>query len=131
MTINNGTHTTTLNFGSGYNQNSFALTSDANHDTEVVLSPATASLTGLDSANNAVEGTPVTASLTDANATGLTYQWLDDGVAIANATNASYIPTANDLGHALDVVIGFTDSSTPSRSRRLPARWLRPRPRQR
>ncbi len=111
LTIYSGTQSSSLIFSGSYGQNSFAL-KDAGGDTEVVLSPATASLTGLDNAHNAVDGYAVSATLTDTNASNVTYQWLDNGVAIANATSASYTPTANDLGHALDVVIGFTDGGT-------------------
>ena len=73
LTIYNGTHSASLIFSGSYNQNSFSLTSDANHDTEVVLSPAQASLSDLDPSGNAVNGFAVAASLIDANASGLTY----------------------------------------------------------
>ena len=107
LTISDGIHSAALKFSGG--QNSFALTSDANGKTEVVLTSAQASLSGLDSAGNAVANSPVTATLTDPNATGVTYQWLDDGIAITGATSASYTPTVADEFKALDVVIGFTD----------------------
>ena len=109
LTISNGTSTETLAFAGSYDQNSFALTADANGKTAVVASPAQASVSGLNGAGNAVEGDALTATLTDAQASGITYQWLDDGVAISGATGSSYTPTVNDEGKTLDVVIGFTD----------------------
>jgi fibronectin-binding autotransporter adhesin len=113
LTITDGTQITSLKLAGDFNQNDFALAEDGNGKTELVSSPAQASLTGLDGAHNAVVGSAVTASLTDSHAPGtITYQWLDDGVAIANATHASYTPTTADLGKVLDVVVGFTDGGT-------------------
>jgi fibronectin-binding autotransporter adhesin len=109
LTITDGTNISNIMFSGTYGQNSFALTSDAHGDTEVVSSPAQAVLSGLDSASNAVEGFAVVATLTPA--IGVTYQWLDNGVAIPGATGSSYLPTAADLGKTLDVVVGYTDGS--------------------
>ncbi len=114
LTITNGTHTATLTFASSYTQNDFALTSDGGSGTpgtDVVWSPAQASLAGLDSAGNAVDGEAVTASLTDLNATGITYTWLDNGQVISGQTGHSFMPTG-DQGDTLDVVISFTDNGT-------------------
>ncbi len=111
LTITEGTQSSSISFAGSYDQNSFALTSDANGHTEVVLSPAQASLSGLDHAGNGVEGFALGATLTDLNASGITYQWLDNGAAIAGATGSTYLPTAADLGKTLDVVVGFTDGS--------------------
>jgi hypothetical protein len=111
LTITDGTQSSSVIFRGSYDQNSFALTSDANGDTEVVLSPAQASLSGLDHAGNAVEGFALGATLTDLNASGITYQWLDNGTAIAEATGSNYLTTAADLGKTLDVVVGFTDGN--------------------
>jgi hypothetical protein len=111
LTITNGSQIESLKFAGTFTQSDFALTQDGNH-TDVVSSPATASLTGLDSSNNAVDGHEVTATLTDANATGVTYQWLDNGMAIANATGASFTPVDGELNDKLDVVIAFADHGT-------------------
>jgi fibronectin-binding autotransporter adhesin len=111
LTISNGTQTASLKLAGAFDQNDFALASDADGNTELVSSPAQASVTGLDAAHNAVVGSAVTATLVDPNATGITYQWLDDGVVIKGATGSSYTPTAADLGQVLDVVVGFTDGN--------------------
>ncbi|WP_210253766.1 cadherin-like domain-containing protein [Bradyrhizobium sp. S69] len=107
LTITEGTQSSNIIFSGSYDQNSFALTNDGNGDTEVVLSPAQASVSGLDHAGNAVEGFALDATLTDLNASGVTYQWLDNGTEIA--TGSIYTPTA--AGQTLDVVVGFTDGS--------------------
>ncbi len=112
LTIYNGTHSASLIFSGSYNQNSFSLTSDANHDTEVVLSPAQASLSDLDPSGNAVNGFAVAASLIDANASGLTYTWLENNQIVQSGNNPSFTPGAADIGKVLDVVIGFTDGGT-------------------
>ena len=109
LTITSGTQSASITFSRSYGQNSFALTSDANHNTEVVSSPAQASLGPLDSADNAVQGTALTATLADQNAHDVTYQWLDNGVPISDATGASYIPASTDGGNVLDVVVGYID----------------------
>jgi fibronectin-binding autotransporter adhesin len=110
LTISDGTHSSHIIFSGSYDQNSFALTSDGHGGTDVVMSPAQGSVTGLDSASNAVEGFAAGATLT--SATAVSYQWLAGGVAIPGATDASYAPLAGDLGKVLDVVLGFTDHGT-------------------
>ena len=112
LTIHSGTLSASLIFSGAsgqFGQNSFALTSDANGGTEVVSSPAQASLSGLDSADNAVNGSAVMASLTDTNASGITYTWLENGQIVQSGSSQSFTPGAVDVGKALDVVIGFTD----------------------
>jgi VCBS repeat-containing protein len=109
LTIHSGTLSASLIFLGAFGQNSFALTSDANGGTEVVSSPAQASLSGLDSADNAVNGSAVTASLTDANASGVTYTWLENGQVVQSGSSQSFTPGPADIGKVLDVVIGFTD----------------------
>ena len=109
LTITSGTHSSSITFSGSYGQNSFALTSDAHGNTEVVVSPTQAALTDLDNAGNAVEGTAVAVSLTDASAQAVSYQWFDNGAPIAGATQASYAPVAGDIGHPLDVVVGYTE----------------------
>jgi hypothetical protein len=42
--------------------------------------------------------------------TGATYQWQLDGHDIANATDAIYLPTEGDEGHALTVKVSFVDA---------------------
>jgi fibronectin-binding autotransporter adhesin len=112
LTINDGTHSSNIIFSGTYDQNSFALTNDGNGHTELVMSPAQASVGDLDSASNAVEGFAAGATLTDANASAASYQWLAGGVAIPGATASSYAPLPGDLGKVLDVVVGFTDHGT-------------------
>jgi sugar lactone lactonase YvrE len=58
----------------------------------------------------AITGTPVFGDTLTADpgtwqGTSLTYgyQWMRDGVAILGATNATYVPTSDDTGHALSV----------------------------
>ena len=93
-----------------YGQNSFALTTDANGNTEIVSTAAQVSVSGFDSAGNAAEGSAVTATLTDLNgATDITYQWLDNGEVISGATGSSYTPVAGNVGDVLDVVVTFTE----------------------
>jgi Concanavalin A-like lectin/glucanases superfamily/FecR protein/Cadherin-like len=112
LTINDGAHSSNIIFSGSYDQNSFALTSDGHGGTDVVMSPAQASMTGLDSVSNAVEGFAAVASLIDANASAFSYQWLAAGVAIPGATGSSYAPLAGHIGETLDVVLGFTDHGT-------------------
>ncbi|MFZ3017469.1 MAG: hypothetical protein WA056_03290, partial [Gallionella sp.] len=60
----------------------------------------------------AFRGYTLTASNTLADADGLGaigYQWLADGVAIAGATNSTYIPTQADIGKTVSVVAGYVD----------------------
>jgi hypothetical protein len=56
-------------------------------------------------------GQTVIATVTDFNkdTSGLTYQWFDDGVAIAGAISATYAVIAADAGHALSVTVTETD----------------------
>jgi hypothetical protein len=77
-------------------------------DTVVTIS----GLTG----GNAVEGTAVSASITDAGlgVTGASYQWQLDGHDISGATGAAFTPTEIDEGHALTVNVAFKDASSPT-----------------
>jgi hypothetical protein len=78
--------------------------------TDVTEVPGT--IAGLDSHGNAIEGVAVTALITDGGhaVTGATYQWQLDGHDIANATDAIYLPTEGDEGHALTVNVSFVDA---------------------
>ena len=69
-------------------------------------------IAGLDSLGHAVEGSQVTALITDGgqSVTGATYQWQLDGQDILNATDANYLPTEGNEGHLLTVKISFTDA---------------------
>jgi hypothetical protein len=62
-----------------------------------------------------VQGAPISVTkVTDGGNTvsaGLSYQWLLDGNAIANATAATYTPTEADEGHALSVKVTYADAS--------------------
>lgn len=56
-------------------------------------------------------------SLVDANGLGVfVYQWRRAGVAIANASSATYEITEDDLGNSLTVVISYTDGDGYSES---------------
>ena len=114
LTVSNGTQTEVIHLSGTYTQSDFALASDGstanagNPGTDIVWSPATGSVSDLDSADNAVEGNPVTANLN--GETGDHYTWLDNGSVVGSG--ASYTPQSTDVGNALDVVIGFTNGST-------------------
>jgi hypothetical protein len=56
-------------------------------------------------------GQTVVATVNDfsKDTSGLTYQWFDDGVAIAGAISATYAVTATDAGHALSVTVTEAD----------------------
>ncbi|WP_441227843.1 T1SS-143 repeat domain-containing protein [Tardiphaga sp. 20_F10_N6_6] len=45
----------------------------------------------------------------DGAKTNVVYQWLSDGVNIANATSANYTIAAGDAGHAISVKVTYTD----------------------
>jgi hypothetical protein len=77
----------------------------AGGDTVVTIS----GLTG----GNAVEGTQVSAAITDGGlaVTGAIYQWRLDGNAIAGATASTYTPGETDETHALSVTVSFTDAA--------------------
>jgi len=93
-----------------YLGSSFVATSDGHGGTSVTEVPG--AIAGLDAHGNAIEGVAVTALITDGgqSVTTAAYQWLLDGQPIANATNAVYVPTESDEGHALTVNISFTDA---------------------
>jgi hypothetical protein len=116
LTINNGTHSSSLIFSGAYNQNSFALTSDAHGDTEVVsnvgssLTQPQVSVSGLDSAGNAVDGNSVVANFSapgNGNPGTVTYTWLENGQVDTNVTGDTFTPGAADVGKVIDVVVGF------------------------
>ena len=77
-----------------------------------------ATLSGLTS-SNAVHGTAVSvSSVADGGttvATGLSYQWqINNGSGFTNisgATSASYMPTTSNEGHALQVIVTYTDAT--------------------
>ena len=108
----NGSETVALSLAGSYAQDSFALTSDALGATEVVSSPTTVTVAGLDGNGDAVAGQAVTVSLGNTNLGPISYTWLADGQAIAGATNASFTPTSADEGKTLDVVASFVDPAT-------------------
>ena len=72
------------------------------------------SLSGL-TAGNAVQGTPITATVTeaDAPASGITYSWTVGGTTVKTGTDAAgatYTPTEADEGKAISVAVAFTDT---------------------
>ena len=113
LVIDNGSGTQSIVLTGTYTQNDFALASDGGSGTpgtDIVWSPAQGSVTGVDNAGNAIEGSAVTANLTDTNASAVSYTWLDNG-SVVGTDSATFTPT-DDAGHTLDVVIGFTDHGT-------------------
>jgi len=91
--------------------NSNSETATGNAGTIQDSADAVVTLGGL-TGGNAVQGTAVSVtSVTDGAlaVSNITYQWQRDGVNISNATNATYMPTEADEGHALTVSVGFTD----------------------
>jgi VCBS repeat-containing protein len=78
-----------------------------------VLSPVNDAPTGsVTISGTAATGLQLTASNTLGDADGLTaisYQWLLDGNAIADATAASYVVRSTDLGHTISVAASYTD----------------------
>ena len=72
---------------------------------------AAISLSGLTN-GNAVEGTQVTATVTeaDAPASGIVYTWFVGGHAVAGVTGNTYTPSENDEGQTLSVSASFTDT---------------------
>ena len=112
--INDGINTATLSFSGSYSQSSFALTTDAQGATEVVSSPTTVAMAGLDGNGNAVAGQAVTVSLGATDLGAVTYTWLV-GVGlltVPGATGDSFTPTSADEGKMLDVLVSFTDPVT-------------------
>ena len=52
-----------------------------------------------------------TSSLADADGLGaLSYEWKADGVTISGATGASYTLTQAEVGKAITVSVGYTDT---------------------
>ena len=92
-----GSQSTTYNFGT--------VQEIAGDDTVV-------SIGGL-SDGNAVEGTPVTATITDGGlaVSGATYQWQLNGKDIVGATSATFTPTEINEGQALTIDVTFTDAA--------------------
>src|SRR5947209_17812498 len=75
---------------------------------------ASISIAGL-TAGNAVEGTQLTASVTeaDAPASGITYTWTVNGSTVHTGVDAAgntYTPTETDEGQAISVAVSFTDT---------------------
>jgi VCBS repeat-containing protein len=105
------TQTAHIELAGNYLGSGFHLGSDGSGGTYVTEAPG--AIAGLDSSGNAVEGTPVTAIITDGGrmVTNATYQWQLNGVDIPHATDASYTPTENDERHLLSVKLTFTDAT--------------------
>ena len=59
-------------------------------------------------------GATLTAAISDSDGvpnTGITYQWLRDGVAIGGETNSSYTLTRDDAGHKIAVRAAYKDNA--------------------
>jgi hypothetical protein len=86
-------------------------------------------LTGLTS-GHAVEGTLVTASVTDLDApasSNITYTWTVDGLTKASGLGLnSYTPTETDEGKALTVSVSFTDTHGFAETGKAPAGTVNP-----
>ena len=95
---------------------------DTGGTTETVDSAASAVVTSVNSAptggvaltGTATQGSVLTAdtsSLADADGLGaLSYEWKADGVTISGATGASYTLTQAEVGKAITVSVGYTDT---------------------
>ena len=73
-------------------------------------------LSGLNAANNAVEGDAVTASVTPVtegqSLSNISYQWIVGGTVVQTGTNDSFTPTSGDLGSTIEVLASFTVNGT-------------------
>ncbi len=116
LIISNATGTATVSLAGSHAQDSFALTSDGGQGpgTELIFSPTEVTLSGLDEGGNAVEATPVTATLGDNNLQNVTYTWLADGAVVQSGISNSYTPVETVEGQALDVLVSFTDPNNAS-----------------
>ena len=95
---------------------------DTGGTTETVDSAASAVVTSVNSAptggvaltGTATQGSVLTAdtsSLADADGLGaLSYEWKADGVTVSGATGASYTLTQAEVGKAITVSVGYTDT---------------------
>ena len=108
----NGIGVSDINLSGNYLGVHWVLADDGSsqHGTKVTEAPG--AITGLDSNGNAIQGVAITALVTDGgqSVTGATYQWQLDGHDILNATDAVYVPTESDEGHALTVEISYIDA---------------------
>jgi probable HAF family extracellular repeat protein len=111
LTISNGTNAETVSLAGTYSQNDFALTGDSSGGTDVISSPTTVTLAGLNDSGDAVENQAVTVSLGNTALTNVEYIWLNGGHVVQSGTDDSYTPQ-NDAGNSLDVVVSFTDPIT-------------------
>ena len=101
----------TLNLTGTYGPGNFALTTDSGTGTELIWSPTTVILTGLNG-GNAEQGDTVTVSLGATNLGTVTYTWLLNGQIVAGDNTNSYTPALADQGKTLDVVASFADPNT-------------------
>jgi VCBS repeat-containing protein len=113
----NGTDVADIKLTGDYLGAHWALAKDASTGTSISEIPG-AITGGLDAHGNAVEGTELTASVTDGGhaISGVTYQWQvlkDDGWTAAAGTNglATYTPTEADEGLQLQVQLSFKDTN--------------------
>jgi fibronectin-binding autotransporter adhesin len=110
-----------------YLGSSWSLASDGYGGTDVTESPGV--LSGLDSHGNAIEGTTVTASVTDGGqevtSANYTFETLnDDGTTwkvVQDGTSDSYVPTEADEGRQFQVVVSYTDADDHAEKTRIAA----------
>ena len=114
LTISNANGAASVSLAGSYAQDSFALASDGSGGTEVVSSPTQVTLDGLDKIGDAVEGSPVTVTLSDTGLQDVTYTWLADGTVVQSGTSNSYTPGDLVQGQTLDVLVAFTDPNNAS-----------------
>ncbi len=78
---------------------------------EIAGGDTVVALSGLDGSNNAVQGTAVTATVTDGGAavSAVTYTWKVAGSTVQSGASNSYTPVEADEGKALTVNVSFTD----------------------
>ena len=90
LTIN-GSQTEQISFLGTYSQDGFALAQDITGvgGADVMWSPTTESVSGLDSNGNAVEGQQITATLGNQNLQNVTYTWLVGGQVVQGGIPAT------------------------------------------
>lgn len=67
------------------------------------------SVTSINISGLAKQGETLSASLTDAGATNITYQWQSSGTTVLGSTNSTYVSSQKDLGKNISVTTSYMD----------------------
>ena len=102
----------TFNLAGSYSQSSFALTTDFATGTEIVASPTTVGISGVNGGGDALANQAVTISLGATDLGTVAYQWLLDGQAVSGAIGTSFTPNFAEVGETLTVVATFADPTS-------------------